>query len=579
MVDEPRNEKLDQALLEALRNQAVRVPFVMTVVILIIAGFAYQQTAAIVIICWVSVAIFMQILRSTIIVKLPGMPEKTPGTRLKLATLLSLGNGIVLASSVFLLNTVDDASRAAFSMIMAGVCAGTIATTHGYRPIFTAFVVPVLGSVIYVWLQSASTHSLLQTTAICFLIIAFGSILYGTSRDVYSSFVELFALSHKLENALAAEQAANAAKTRFLAAASHDLRQPLHTLSMLSAALTLRKLDERSAEIAERINLTMEDLSSELDSLLDISKLDASIVHLDRSEFNVNASVQRLLAEYANAAETKGITLHHEACENLSLYTDKILFERLVRNLIDNAIKYTEQGAVCVTSYKHEDSCQISISDTGIGISVVEQKRVWEEFYQIENPERDRKKGLGLGLSIVARLAELLGGSIHMMSAENQGSCFTIYLPLTRSEQFNDEISVPPSGPTGQLMHYRFNATRVLVLDDDYAVQASTRILLESCGCTVFEARSTQEACHILIHEAPEIALCDLRLPKADDGFEAMKQLHALQADLPIIIVSGETAPEQLRQADLSGVGFVTKPVDPRELLQKMHDLLLGIDR
>jgi signal transduction histidine kinase/ActR/RegA family two-component response regulator len=566
----------DQALLEALKNQAIRVPLIMGVVILVIAGSAGRQTPLWSVILWASLAMFIQVLRSTIIFKLPSQHDRPAALRLRTASRLSWINGLVLACSALLFNNPDEMSLAIYSMIMIGLVAGTVATSHGYRPIFLGFVTPVLSAVIWIWIFAAEESlSSLEIGSIVSLVIALGGVLYASSRDVYASFINYFTISQQLESALLSEQKANAAKTRFLAAASHDLRQPLHTLSLLSAALTLRDLDERSATIAQKMNLTMVDLSSELDSLLDISKLDASVVAIKPTTFDIDTLVERVLSDFHQAADTNCIELIHQKSAGTSLYTDRFMFERLFRNLIDNAIKHTESGEILVSVERTSDWCKVSVKDTGIGIPIHEQENIWEEFYQLKNSERDRHKGLGLGLSIVARLTTLLDGEISMSSEYGKGTEFCIKLPIT---------SAPPDGNIyNSLAEKNLSSenlktlvgTKVLVVDDDKEIRLGTRLLLESYGLVVSEAVGTADAISALRSHSPDIALCDLRLPNSDNGFNTIDTLRKYQPTLPIIIVSGETSPENVQKVDTSGLVFVKKPVRANQLLSKIFHQLL----
>ncbi len=565
-------DKCNQALLEALKKQALRVPLIMTVVVVLMVEFTVGSAPIWQIALWASAALFMQILRSTILYKLPAQTHKTTEERLRIAARLSLANGIVLACCAFLFGELDATARSAFSCIMVGLVAGTVATSHGYRPIFMGFVVPVLGSVMFVW-AFASDESLtpVKIGAILFLILALGGVLFASAKDVYNSFVESFELTGQMEAALEAEQSANAAKTRFLAAASHDLRQPLHTLSMLSAALTQSKLDDRSSKIAHRMSITMEDLSSELDSLLDISKLDASVIPVNPTEFNINTSITRLIGEYEESAKKKGLSLSYENAADNTLTTDKFLFERIVRNLLDNAIKYTESGSVSIKASKTSDLLTVSVKDTGIGIPFDEQDNIWEEFYQLRNIERDRQKGLGLGLSIVTRLTELLDGKISINSAVGKGTEFIVSVPAVIQLPVNsgtESVTAYDDVPIADLDNVQ--GANVLVIDDDKDVRSGTRLLLENCGLNVNEAGGATEAVKSLTTQSPDIVLCDLRLPDTDDGFKTIAALREKSPDLPIIIVSGESSPEKLQYADAQGLEFIAKPVHVKHLLNRI---------
>lgn len=579
-------EKCNQALLEALKKQALHVPLIMTVVVVLMVGFTVDDAPIWQIALWASAALFIQILRSTVLYKLPTHIHKSTQERLHIAAFLSLANGIILASSAFLFGDLDTTTLSVFSMIMIGLVVGTVATSHGYRPIFLGFVVPVLGSIVFVW-AFASEESVVteKIGAVLFLVLTLGGVLFASAKDTYNSFLESFALTEKMEAALKAEQRANAAKTRFLAAASHDLRQPLHTLSMLSAALTQSELDERSSKIAQRMSITMEDLSSELDSLLDISKLDASAVTVNPTEFNIKTSVTRLISEYEESAKNKGISLSYETTGDNTLITDKFLFERIVRNLLDNAIKYTESGSVSIKATHTSNSLTVSVKDTGIGIPFNEQDKIWEEFYQLRNVERDRQKGLGLGLSIVSHLTELLDGTISINSAISKGSEFIVSVPalsLLPVITGTQSVTTYSDVPIADLDNVQ--GANVLVIDDDKDVRSGTRLLLENCGLTVKEAGGAIEAVNALNRQPPDIVLCDLRLPDTDDGFKTIAALREKNPDLPIILVSGESSPKERHYADMQGLEFIAKPAHVKHLLNRIscqldaaqHENILG---
>ncbi len=568
-----QNDARDQALISALAKQAIRVPIPMIFVAFVISGLAYGKVPLLIIVVWASLTISMQIIRFFMIRDLANQ-TKTPGReRLKTAAYLSLANGLVLASSIYFFTSLDETSRAVYSMIMIGIVAGTIATSHGYRPVFMGLVLPILAAVAIAWLLTAAeTLSFIQTLAISGLTTALGVLLYMSSRDVYASFSDSFTVRQDLEAALDSERIANAAKTRFLAAASHDLRQPLHAMSMLSAALAVQDLDERSQMIAKKMNSAMTDLSSELDSLLDISKLDAGVMRVRPSKFDVCSSLSRTVSRYQELSNSKNIELSLTVNEPVYTEIDKSLFERVIRNLVDNAIKYTNSGSVKVNVVKKNKHCYISIEDTGIGIPEEEQLRVKEEFYQLNNPERDRQKGLGLGLSIVWRLIPLINGALTMESEPGRGTKYVLTLP-TGPEKSNDDQSIQeiPDKSNLDFQLEFLKGASVLLVEDDKEVRLGTRTLLENCGLVVHEATSTPESVSVIERESVDIALVDLRLPGQDSGFTAIKKLRSYQEGMPVIILSGETSPEILQQASLAQCEFMVKPVDMKGLIEEIY--------
>jgi len=565
----------DQALLNALAKQAIRAPIPMIFVALIVAGLAWGKVPVVYILLWAAFVIAMQVARFKIIRALAIDTVKPPAARLRYATFLSFANGLVLASSIGFFTSLDDTSRAIYSMIMIGIVAGTIATSHGYRPIFIGFVLPILGSVSMAWLiTAADTLSFIQTFGIAILTTALGALLYVSSKDVYRSFGDSFEVRKELEVALASEKSANAAKTRFLAAASHDLRQPLHAMSMLSAALTLQELNPKSKAIADKMNSAMTDLSSELDSLLDISKLDAGVMRVRPKKLSAGHLILKVVELYREPAARKNLKIELNIQEPIEIEVDSSLIERVLRNLLDNAIKYTEEGSVVVNCRTAGELCEITITDTGIGIPEDEKLKVREEFYQLSNTERDRQKGLGLGLSIVWRIVPLLGATLRMNSTLGTGTSYTLTLPLCKSsehpkQQISDVINLKPLVSSLQGRH-------ALVVEDDKDVRLGTRTLLEECGFKVSEATGTQDAIRVLKETTIDIALVDLRLPDGDNGFKTLEALRSMNTNLPVIIVSGETSTEVLQKAVAANCELIVKPVQMTDLIKEIHYALFS---
>jgi len=565
----------DRALLNALAKQAIRVPIPMTMVAFFIAGLAWGKVHVFYILLWATCAIGMQVIRNIKIREIAIDTIKPPADGLRIASQLSLANGIVLASSIAFFTSLDETSRAIYSMIMIGIVAGTIATSHGYRPVFVGLILPILSSVAMAWLiTAAETLSFIQSFAIAILTTALGILLYASSRDVYHSFCDSFEARRELEGALESERSANAAKTRFLAAASHDLRQPLHAMSMLSAALTLRDLDSKSKAIADKMNSAMADLSSELDSLLDISKLDAGVMPVRPKTLSAGHLLQKLVDHYQDQAVRKCLSIELDVQDAIEIEVDRSLIERVLRNLLDNAIKYTEKGFVEVTCRRTDKLCQITITDTGIGIPKDEYANVREEFYQLSNTERDRQKGLGLGLSIVWRIVPLINANLSMSSEVDKGTSYTLTLPLCRAEGHYKQDTADAIDLESLVTSLR--GKHALIVEDDKDVRLGTRTLLEESGFKVFEATGTSDARLVMDKSNIDIALVDLRLPDEDNGFKTIQMLRSHQTQLPIIILSGETSPEMLQSAVEAKCEFMVKPVQITDLIKEIHNALFS---
>ena len=342
-------------------------------------------------------------------------------------------------------------------------------------------------------------------------------------------------------------------------------------MSLFSATLTLRAVDNTAAEIAGHINAALASLSTLVDSLLDISKLDAGVVQPELRRVNVKELIERIEADYRPLARDKGL-MFRVATAEAQVKTDPMLLERMVRNLVDNAFKYTAVGSVSLDAEVDERSVRIAVRDTGPGIAESERERIFEEFYQVGNPERDRGKGLGLGLAIVRRLARLLGLEVQLDSIPGRGSSFAVTLPRMREERAKPR---PPKAPAVDDAD-RLVGARVLVIDDELSVRVGTRILLESWGCRVAVCSGFEEAQRLLDDYAldVDVIIADFRLSQHENGIETVSRLRARLGNVPALVVSGDTAPERLREAQASGLPFLHKPVPADKLRQTMLAVL-----
>jgi CheY-like chemotaxis protein/two-component sensor histidine kinase len=322
-------------------------------------------------------------------------------------------------------------------------------------------------------------------------------------------------------------------------------------------------------------------LSAQIDALLDVSKLDAGVVPVNKTSFSLSGFLARLQDEYSPLAGAKGLVLTTQCPRDAMCETDEVLLSRIVSNLLENAIKYTPAGQIAVrvqtgagTAAADDDHWEISVEDTGIGIPEAEHQRVFEEFYQLHNPERDRTRGLGLGLSIVRRLAQLLDLTIDMTSSPGRGTRFGVIVPRGGS------AAVPGHRSTGGLQSSESLAgTRVLVLDDEEAVRKGMETLLQAFGCEVRSAGCIAEAVTACRSMPPDILLVDLRLRGEENGITAIGQLRSAHPALPAILVSGDTAPDRIKDAHDAGIAMLHKPVSAETLHQAITREVLSASR
>jgi signal transduction histidine kinase/CheY-like chemotaxis protein len=563
---------LEEELLRALARQTRRVPLPVFLATLMIAALAAQRVPLGAWAGWLLLVSLVLIVRRTLLWRLPQLAGYTDREKLRIAILLNVAQGIVHGLSLLFFPFLPEFERAIQSMIMVGLCAGAVATNVGYMPVLAGYLVPTLIPLALMWAVSpgvAGAGWIEWSTAI--LIALFGAILVALGRDAYRLFRESFeirleqaALNERLKEALARAEEANRAKTRFLAAASHDLRQPIHTLSLFGAALAMCDLDARTREISQNINLALQGMASQFDALLDISKLDAGVVHANPAPFEPRRLVERLQQEFGPVAEEKGLAFAATCAFDGVIDTDRLLLERIVRNLIDNAIKYTDSGSVRLDVSQAGAAVIIAIADTGRGIPKAEHARVFEEFYQLDNPERDRARGFGLGLSIVQRLSDLLGIQLEMTSAPGKGTTFRLQLPAAAG-------AAASRNPT-EAVAARLAGVHVLVVDDESHVRLGMKTLLEGMGCRTTVVEGTSRAVEAAGADRPDVVVADFRLRGDDDGIAAVRSIRALYPELPAILLSGDTAPDRLREAEEAGIALLHKPVAGAALARAIAD-------
>jgi len=360
---------------------------------------------------------------------------------------------------------------------------------------------------------------------------------------------------------------ANLAKSRFLAAASHDLRQPMHALGLFIADLSRKEHSDDTRLLIERIAASAEAMENLLDSLLDISKLDAGVVSSNPRPFSLGPVFERIGNDYDHAAKERGLRLRVRPTK-LWILSDPMLFERILINLVSNALRYTQKGSIMVSARKRGDHVLVEVRDSGLGIAQENQASIFLEFVQLDNPARDRSKGLGLGLAIVRRLADLLYHPITLRSAPGRGSAFGIMAPGAPAE------TEPELLQTGEM---NFIGRVVAIIDDDSLAQESLVGLLRAWGCFAVASDSLSGILDALeeLEVEPEIVVSDFRLPGEHTGLEIISRLRAkFRSDLPALLLSGDTGPETLRQATEQNVPLLHKPVRPGKLRAALAHLI-----
>jgi signal transduction histidine kinase/CheY-like chemotaxis protein len=374
-------------------------------------------------------------------------------------------------------------------------------------------------------------------------------------------------LEQKIEERTRQLEQANNAKSRFLAAASHDLRQPVHALGLFIAQLEETRDPPGQQRLIEKIAASSAAVSELLEALLDISKLDAGTVEPQTAEFALQSVLDRLEHSFALAAQAKGLRLRVRPTR-LRVATDPVLLERILLNLAANAVRYTRTGGVLIGVRRRGGRAAIEVWDTGMGIAREEQGRIFEEFYRLPGGGDDSAKGLGLGLAIVDRLARLLDLPVAVASEAGRGSKFAVSAPLA----LGAAAEAPAPSPAAEPL--RLEGMPVLVIDDDDAAREAVRGLLAQWGCRVLAASSGREADTMFVNgePLPAVIICDYRLGDTELGTEVIQRIRArLGADVPAVVVSGDVTATLREDAAAAGMHLLHKPLRAAKLRALLH--------
>jgi CheY-like chemotaxis protein len=372
----------------------------------------------------------------------------------------------------------------------------------------------------------------------------------------------------------AALEAASVAKARFLAAASHDLRQPLYALTLFSSSLAVDERDPVRLDRIAHIQECVEALDHLFSELLDLSRLETGAMQIEITEFSLDHVLQEVSRNFRMIAEQHGLRLIMRATD-VWVRSDRTMLSRILNNLVSNALRYTSKGGVLVVARRRCDgTVRLDVWDTGSGIAPEHQARVFDEFYRVEchgTNEHDTgtRRGLGLGLATVQRLAELLDTQVLLKSHPGRGSVFSFHLPeIPPQLVFAAPAAEAPMDVSGM---------RVLVIDDEPAILSGIRYLLRSWGCEVAIAEDRIQALQAAEEwpTPPDIVISDLRLRDGESGLDVLAALDQLylrdgHATFPRLLITGETRSDRLREIMAANIPVLYKPVSPEQLREAM---------
>jgi len=465
--------------------------------------------------------------------------------------------------------------------VLAGVAGSSMSSLAPIFPAFVAFgVAQLLLLSSKLWQMDDPAYKTLAGASVLYMVALLGQARNGSraARRAIALGFENLELVERLrvetdhaQEAQRVADEANLAKSKFLAAASHDLRQPIHAQGLFLEVLARSKLSPEQADALANARATWQASAEMLDTLLDFSRLEAGVVEPQWQLFALQPLFNKIESELAPQADAKGIVYRSRETHAV-VHGDPALVGLILRNMVSNAIRYTERGGVLVACRMHGEEAVLEVWDTGVGIEPSQHREIFREFHQLGNAERDRRKGLGLGLAIAQGLARALGQELTLASVPGRGSVFRFKLPLQRGG-----IVIEDGGGRDATSARGSLDAHVLVIDDDETIRTGMRQLLHAWGCTCDVADSIEEAQALARVHRPDAVIIDYRLREQRSGAGAAAALRAEFGDeLPMLLITGDTAPQRLREARATGVPLLHKPLLPAQLHRAMTALLQG---
>lgn len=456
---------------------------------------------------------------------------------------------------------LDPSMRSLFTgVLVSWIAVGALII--GLQPrIYRLYMLLSFGNLSLGWFLAGPRDAAIGLTAI---MVVGGLILTRFSIRLADLFEESILIRHEkgrlvyqLERALAETEAAQRTRLRFLAAASHDLLQPVHALMLLSGLLE-NATPDRQPELGTRIRVTAESIEAMFRGILELARMDAGTLHAQRRVVAIAPLCKAVQAAYEARCHDRGLTLSVNCPDNLSVWGDPALLDRVLRNLVDNAVKFTQAGRVSVNCLAHDHQIAIAVTDTGVGIAAEDLPQIYDPFFRGRSARETEVDGLGLGLAITAHMVHLMGGNITIDSAQGVGT--TVRLQLARAASL-PAVQVPSAPQRRKALR----CSRVVLLEDDRLAREATLLWLIEYGAQVISAPNLERAltdCKAR-HFRPDFILADFRLGVGENGAESIRRLRAELGPCEAAIVTGEDVPDELLP---EGVTMLRKPLKPEQL-------------
>ena len=553
-----------------------RMPWVEAVLVAGMGLFMYPYIPAPLFLAWGALTIGVEAARARYATSVlrRALTIDPKHTHLVFMLLAIAAGGAVGAGSIFFLPRLPILDQALLGSILFAMPAAGVVVSQSSRYIVAAYALSMLIPASATWMtlhpsQAVALAGLMVLYCVVIILAAadcdrllLRSVMIRNERDRLVR--DLEQRNIEVRAAMGAAEQSAQARARVLAAASHDLRQPLHALSVYTAVLAANPAPEALREVATNIDQIVRSLGSLLHGLLDLSRLSTGHYALERRTLSLDKVIGGVCAEFERSAAAQGLALIVDT-EPVQTVGDPLAIARIARNLLDNALKYTERGSIKV-SVKFDDAAAgrpvvLAIEDTGKGIPAGEHARIFEEFYQLDNPGRDRSKGVGLGLTIVQRLCELSGAQVSVHSEPGEGTCFRVAFPARAAASEPGEV-----GPEARA-EVSLKGVRVCLVDDEMDILKSMGHLLTAWGMEAYTTDCVASAEKVFRERGkPDLLITDLRLGKGEHGAELAARLRRQFGRFPVLIITGETTSAALREASERGFKLLQKPVVPETL-------------
>lgn len=393
-----------------------------------------------------------------------------------------------------------------------------------------------------------------------------GNLVAAAIRDITTR----KAVEEELRIAKQEAEEATVAKSQFLAAASHDLRQPLQALRLYLSALTSKLEQPKQIQLSEKMNSSLDSMGELLDALLDISILESGSVEPRKRDISLIEFLKSMDSRNSQQVLAKELVFECSPIDCI-IDTDPALLERIIENFITNAIRYTEKGKISIECQSHDDFIRIAVRDTGQGIPENELEAIFDNFYQLGNPVRNRSKGLGLGLSIVKNIARILEYQTHVTSELGKGSTFSVDVPLSKARHTNESTKTANRDTSAANLNEELS---VLIVDDEPTIVDAMQEILSMYDMNIKTAVHGAEAlAHIQEGFEPDFVLTDYRMPEMNGVELIIKVRNAMNTDIPVVIMTGDTSAEKIKEANLVNCKVLHKPVNIEELLSLINSI------